>query len=26
MPFKQREALYRKWKKAVERARGWEEE
>jgi glycerol kinase len=26
MIFKQRESLYRKWKKAVERARGWEEE
>jgi glycerol kinase len=26
MPAKQRESLYRKWKKAVERARGWEEE
>jgi glycerol kinase len=26
MPFKQRESIYRKWKKAVERARGWEEE
>jgi glycerol kinase len=26
MPVKQRESLYRKWKKAVERARGWEEE
>ena len=26
MPVKQREALYRKWKRAVERARGWEEE
>ncbi len=26
MPVRQREALYRKWKKAVERARGWEEE
>ncbi len=25
MPLKQRESLYRKWKKAVERARGWEE-
>jgi glycerol kinase len=26
MPAKQRELLYAKWKKAVERARGWEEE
>jgi len=26
MPFKQRESLYRKWKRAVERARRWEEE
>jgi glycerol kinase len=26
MNSKQREALYRKWKEAVERARGWEEE
>jgi glycerol kinase len=26
MPAKQREWLYRKWKKAVERARGWEED
>jgi glycerol kinase len=26
MPAKQRESLYRKWKMAVERARGWEEE
>ncbi|KPK93681.1 MAG: glycerol kinase [Deltaproteobacteria bacterium SM23_61] len=26
MSVKQRESLYRKWKKAVERARGWEEE
>ena len=26
MPFKQRESIYRKWKKAVERARAWEEE
>jgi len=26
MPVKQRESLYRKWKKAVVRARGWEEE
>jgi glycerol kinase len=26
MAAKQRESLYRKWKKAVERARGWEEE
>ncbi len=26
MPSKQRESLYRKWKMAVERARGWEEE
>jgi glycerol kinase len=26
MPAKQRESLYRKWKKAVERARGWAEE
>jgi glycerol kinase len=26
MPAKQRESLYGKWKKAVERARGWEEQ
>jgi len=26
MPAKQRESLYGKWKRAVERARGWEEE
>ncbi len=26
MPVSQREALYRKWKEAVERAKGWEEE
>jgi len=26
MSFKQRESLYRKWKKAVERAKGWEQE
>ena len=26
MPVKQRESLYRKWKKAVDRARGWDEE
>jgi glycerol kinase len=26
MSSKQREALYRKWKMAVERARGWEQE
>jgi glycerol kinase len=26
MPVKQRESLYGKWKKAVERARGWEQE
>jgi hypothetical protein len=26
MSSRQRESLYRKWKKAVERARGWEEE
>jgi len=26
MPPRQREALYRRWKRAVERARGWEEE
>ncbi len=26
MPVRQRESLYRKWKKAVERAKGWEEE
>jgi glycerol kinase len=26
MPAKQRESLYRKWKMAVERAKGWEEE
>jgi len=26
MPAKQRESLYGKWKKAVENARGWEEE
>jgi len=26
MPVKQRESLYGKWKKAVERARGWEEQ
>jgi glycerol kinase len=26
MPAKQRESLYGKWKKAVERARGWEQE
>jgi len=26
MPAKQRELLYAKWRRAVERARGWEEE
>jgi glycerol kinase len=26
MSSKQRESLYRKWKRAVERARGWEQE
>jgi glycerol kinase len=26
MHSKQRESLYRRWKKAVERSRGWEEE
>jgi glycerol kinase len=26
MGSQQRESLYRKWKKAVERAKGWEEE
>jgi glycerol kinase len=26
MSSKQRESLYRKWKEAVERAKGWEEE